>query len=271
MRQRPGEGAGQTGRRRAQLDALQATLSQAADAAVAAARAVREQKNSLHGQLVKDAAAAKAQHDETLRRCNPARVAESGRRLRRHPCSPRSRSRSSPRKTALDRAKDDLSKASATADGLRLQVDDLRRAVEQHLTTLGEDPASVRSKAEGEMAEIDAQLAALDLPSNDMSGDAAEAVAAAERRRDEVNDQLVEAKANVERATAAVSATAATLADASNQVASTEGALNAIDTAGLEARLQSALSNPAFAEPEVPGPDVAAALEGHELGYEEAA
>ena len=249
---------------RAQLDALQATLSQAADTAVAAARVIREQEQALHGQLVKDAAAAKAQYDEALRRCDSARVAQLRTQIAASALFAKEPIAVESAKAGLDRGRDDLSQASATADGLRRQVDDLRLTVEQHLTTLGEDPPSARSKVEGELADVERQLAALELPSSDGSGVAAKAVAAAERRRDEVNDQLVEAKANVERTTVAVSAAAATLAEASNQVASTDGALNAIDTVGVEARLQGALSHPAFAEPDVPGPDVTSALEGHE-------
>ena len=44
-----------------------------------------------------------------------------------------------------------------------------------------------------------------------------------------------------------------------------EGALNAIDTVGLEARLLKASQDPVFQEPDVAGPDVGAALEEQEL------
>lgn len=250
---------------RAHLATQQAALSQAADAAVVAAREIRDQKNGLHGQLVKDAAAATAQYDEARRRCDPARVAQLRTQIAASAVLAEEPIAVESAKADVDRARDALSKASATADASRRQVDDLRPAVAQHLTTLGEDSAGARAKAEAEMADIDAQLAALDQASSDGSADAARALAEAERRRDELNGQLVHAKAKVERATAAVSAAAAMLADASTQVASTEGALNAIDTVALEARLLAASQHPAFAEAEVAGPDVASAREAHEL------
>lgn len=249
---------------RAELDALQATLSQAADAAVASAREVREQNRSLHAALVRDAAGAKAQHHEALRRCDPNRVNQLRAQIAASALSADPPLAVEIAKAGVDRARDDASKASANVDGLRRQIDELRPTAQQHIAALGQDTASARARAEGELTALDAQLTAVDQPSTDASGDAAKAVAAAEQRRNDVGGQLVEARASVERATVALSAAASSLADASTQVASTEGALNAIDTRALETRLQIAVSHPAFAESEASGPGLAAALELHE-------
>lgn len=250
---------------RARLEVASVELAKAAGVAVDIARRIADEKKALHGRAVQDAADARAAYDVARRGCDPDRVTKLESLIRDAGLSAVQPIAVDLAAARHEQARNSADEAVATAKAWQQQVSQLRPVVQQLLTALGKAPEIARRKAEAELAEIDARLAALIRPSGDVIADALNALAAAIQRRGDVAEQHQKVKAAVDEAVAMAGAAADAISEIKKEIASAEGELKAIDRAGLKAQLDAANQDPSFEEPDAVGPAVGDAAEAHRV------
>jgi DNA repair exonuclease SbcCD ATPase subunit len=147
-------------------------------------------------------------------------------------------------RTSLDAAKTNLATLSAKADGLQVQCDTKRPAVEHRVAFLGGDLKSARQQAQQRLDAIEAELTGLDTVCD--SDSASTALNDARIRHDELQQQLVRDKETADAAATHRSVAEGDLRTLGTEAATLRGQLAAIDRPALDAQLQKAINDPAF-------------------------
>jgi hypothetical protein len=147
-------------------------------------------------------------------------------------------------RTSLDAAKTDQATSSAKADGLRIQCDTKRPAVERQIVFFGGDLKRARQEAQERLDAIAAELTGLDTANDSDSG--AAALDDARTRLDGLEQRLVRDKEAADAAATHRSQAEGDLKTLGTEAATLRGQLAAIDRAALDAHLQKAISDPIF-------------------------
>jgi hypothetical protein len=166
-------------------------------------------------------------------------------------------------RTSLDAAKTNQATLSAKADGLQVQCDTKRPAVEHQIALLGGDLKSARQQAQQRLDAIVAELASLDTVGDSDSASAATALGDARTRHDRLEQQLLRHKEAADAAATHRLEAEADLKTLGTEAATLRGQLVGIDRPALDAQLQSATSDPIFQIVEGPltNPDAAKATQ----------
>ena len=242
-----------------EVDGLVLSLGAAAERAVEEATAKVKQQRDAHDALVKTTATVKANLELARHRCDPKgidRLRAEIEGLGVHPAPEMSVEAST---AHLARAKDAASEASATVVVLQHQLDATRPRVAHLLSALGASLPDARQKVEDEFGQIVVDLRTLESHPVEAAATFTDAVRSAMQRRTELEAQVDIVRQAVEAATGAFSDADRTVGRLNTEIASRHGELNAIDRAGLEAKLHAAINDPVLGQPDTEGVELDAA------------
>jgi hypothetical protein len=147
-------------------------------------------------------------------------------------------------RTLFNTAKTNQATLSAKLDGVQVQCDTKRPAVERQIAFFGGDLKSARQQAEQRLDAIAAELTGLDTVGD--SDSASTALDDARTRHDGLEQQLVRDKEAADGAATHRSEAEGDLKTLATEAATLRGQLAAIDRPSLDAQLQKATSDPVF-------------------------
>lgn len=147
-------------------------------------------------------------------------------------------------RTSLDAAKTNQATLSAKAEGLQIQCDSKRPAIERQIALFGGDLTGARRQAQQRLDAIAAELTGLDTTGDSDSASAATALDDARTRHDGLEQQLVRDKEAADAAATRRSEAEGDLKTLGTEAATLRGQLAAIDRPALDAQLQKATSDP---------------------------
>jgi hypothetical protein len=238
-------------------ETARARVQAEANAAVARAIEHRRERQAEYDAAARELAAAETTLSLARPHCDPEEVIRLEARLAE--IGDASRITVAEASTALDAARVRQAETSTLADTLKSRLDEAQLRVAQTLADFGGGLSLARQQAQGDLDDVAGQLASLETSSITNLASAARVLEHAKRAHRDLELQLSSASASVDSAASVRSEAETALATLETEAAALRGQLTAINRPALEERLHQAASNPAFASPEDPQLDLAAA------------
>lgn len=238
-------------------ETARARVQAEANAAVARAIEHRRERQAEYDAAARELAAAETTLSLARQHCNPEEVTRLEARLAEIGDVPRIAAAEA--STALDAARVRQAETSTLADTLKSRLEEAQLRVAQTLAEFGGDLLFARRQAQGDLDDIAGRLTSLETSRATNVASAANALEDAKRAHRELELQLPSASETLDSATCVRSDAEAAIATLETEAAALRGQLTAINRPALEQRLHQTASNPAFALPEGPQLDLAAA------------
>ena len=238
-------------------ETARARVQEEANAAVARAIEHRRERQAEYDAAARELAAAETTLSLARQHCNPEEVTRLEARLAEIGDAPRITVAEA--STALDASRVRQAETSTLADTLKSRLEEAQLRVAQTLADFGGNLLLARRQAQGDLDDIVGQLASLETSRTTNLASVARALEDAECAHRDIELQLSSASESLESAANVRSDAEAALATLETDAAALRGQLTAINRPALEQRLHQTASNPAFASPEGPQLDLAAA------------